>query len=93
MGLAFPGREEPPVVIDNRALDGFLDPLLNVSCAERDCATCGHCARAAAQAVRIEPAYRERCLALGRALLDDLSSGRMWGIAPPAVARREEQTP
>ncbi len=90
LGMAYPGRSVSPVVLDNRSLDGFLDPIMAVSCAERDCTTCGHCAQAAAQALRVDAAYRETALALGHALADDLSSGRMWAVHPRRDAPKEK---
>ena len=94
MGMLYPLQRDPPVIVDNRALDGFLDPIAERSCAERDCSACGHCARIAARAVHIDHQYRERCLSLGKAVLDDLVTGGMWGLAsaaavPVSTERRE----
>ncbi len=81
MGMLFPLQGDPPVHIDNRALDGFLDPMRARSCAERDCGECGHCARTAARAVHVDPEHRARCLALGQAVLGDLNAGVFWGAS------------
>ncbi len=78
LGMLHP-RTDSPVVIDNRTLDGFLEPLLRQSCAERDCEDCGYCAEVAARAVRIDPDYQQKCLSLGHAVLGDMVTGGMWG--------------
>lgn len=69
----------PPVEIDNRALDGFMDRFLTKGCKDMDCDTCRYCHRWAEQAVKIDPEYKARCLSLYEKTFDDLHSGRMWG--------------
>lgn len=69
-----------PVYIDNRALDGFLDRFLKAGCKEIDCEDCRHCDRFAERAVKIDPEYRQRCLALYERVFADLHSGAMWGL-------------
>lgn len=71
-------RRAPPVVIDNRALDGFLDYFFGVNCHERDCEECRYCHRVAERAVRIDPSFREEVLRLCDEVLEDLRSGTMW---------------
>ena len=72
-GMLEPLPGPPPVVVDNRALDGFLDALPR-SCRSRDCTECGICHRWAERAVRIEPGYRAECLELYGAVFRDLLS-------------------
>ena len=78
-GMNYP-LQGAPVYLDNRALDGFLEPFLEQGCADRDCEHCGYCAEVAARAVRVDPEHRARCVALGEAILDDMTSGTMWGL-------------
>lgn len=46
----------PEIIIDNRALDGFLDPWLDetLDCRETDCERCAHCRDFAARAITIQ---------------------------------------
>jgi hypothetical protein len=94
------GRRDglPPVEIDNRALDGFMDRFLSKGCKDVDCEACRHCHRWAEKAVRIDPGYRERCLALYDEVFRDMHSGRMWGLgdgraAPEAADRPASAAP
>lgn len=73
-----PLKGDPPVVIDNRALDGFLEFFFHVDCHERDCEECGYCHRAAQRAVRIDPGFRREVLRRYDEVLEDLRSGAMW---------------
>jgi len=79
-GMLTPLRREPPVVVDNRALDGFLDFFRTVDCPGRDCDACRYCHRAAARAVRIDPEFRQAVLPLYDEVLEALRSGAMWSI-------------
>ncbi len=77
-GMLNPLRGDPPVVIDNRALDGFLEFFFTVDCHERDCEECGYCSRVAERAVRIDPEFRREILRRYDEALEDLRSGAMW---------------
>ncbi|MBI2932405.1 MAG: U32 family peptidase [Planctomycetes bacterium] len=80
-GMLKPLSGPPPVVVDNRALDGFMDRFQAKGCKDVDCESCQYCHRWAERAVRIEPQYRDRCVGLYDQVFDDMHSGRMWGIA------------
>ncbi|MFQ5519906.1 MAG: U32 family peptidase [Candidatus Methylomirabilia bacterium] len=77
-GMLSPLRREPPVVIDNRALDGFLKFFFDVDCHERDCEECRYCYRVAERAVRVDPAWRREVLTRYDEALEELRSGAMW---------------
>ena len=77
-GMLNPLRRDPPVVIDNRALDGFLEFFFTVDCHERDCKECGYCSRVAERAVRIDPEFRREILRRYDEVLENLRSGAMW---------------
>ncbi len=77
-GMLTPLKGDPPVVIDNRALDGFLDFFFHVNCHERDCDECRYCHRVAQRAVRVDPDFRRDVLRLYDEVLEDLRSGAMW---------------
>ncbi len=77
-GMLSPLRRDPPVVVDNRALDGFLEFLLTVDCHQRDCEECRYCHRVAERAVRIDPEFRREVLRRSDEILEDLCSGAMW---------------
>ncbi|NUN49731.1 MAG: U32 family peptidase [Candidatus Brocadiae bacterium] len=71
---------DPPVVVDNRALDGFIERFLHTGCKDVDCDSCRYCHRWAEKAVRIDPAWKARCEALSDEVLADMETGRMWGL-------------
>lgn len=77
-GMLNPLRRDPPVVIDNRALDGFLEFFLSGNCHEWDCEECRYCHRLAERAVRIDPDFRREVLRRYDEVLEDLRSGTMW---------------
>lgn len=78
MGLLHPRRGLSPLVLDNRALDGFINRFLTTSCLSVDCDECRYCHAWAERAVRIDPAYRRDVLAEYRALYEDLHTGALW---------------
>ncbi|KAF0242084.1 MAG: peptidase [Planctomycetota bacterium] len=86
-GLFGGGEGPPPVHVDNRLLDGFIDRFLSTGCKEVDCESCRYCHRWADRAVRIDTQFRDKCEALYREVFDDMQSGRMWGLAPPPRLR------
>ncbi len=77
-GMLNPLRRTPPLVIDNRALDGFLDFFLTGDCREWNCEGCRYCHRVAERAVRIDPEFRREVLCRYDEVLEDLRSGAMW---------------
>lgn len=86
-GMLNPLRRDPPVVIDNRALDGFLEFFFNVDCHQRDCEECRYCHRVAERAVRIDPEFREEVLRRYDEVLEDLRCGAMWRYGQPDSAK------
>ena len=77
-GMLSPLRRDPPVVIDNRALDGFLEFFFKVDCYERNCEECRYCHRWAERAVRLDPAWRREVLSGYDEILEAIRSGAMW---------------
>lgn len=69
---------EPPVFVDNRALDGFIDFFFSVDCRDRDCEACRYCHAVAEKAVRIAPGFRSESLKRFDRTLEDLAGGGMW---------------
>ncbi len=70
------------IVIDNRALDGFLAGIMDIPCRERDCARCGYCQDWADRVVQVDQAWRERMLERYGKLFELLHGGglfRYWG--------------
>jgi collagenase-like PrtC family protease len=72
-GMLHRSGTEAPVVVDNRALDGFLNSFPK-NCRSRDCEQCQYCHQWTARAVRVNPQYREECLELYRGVFQDLLS-------------------
>lgn len=77
-GMLTPLEGESPVVIDNQKLDGFLQNVWSKRCRYRNCDECLYCHKVAAEAVSVDPGYRERCLDLHYNIENSLVSGEMW---------------
>lgn len=77
-GMLSPLPGEPPVVIDNRALDGFINFFFSVDCRDRDCEACRYCHAVAEKAVRIDPGFQRESLERFDRTLEDLAGGGMW---------------
>lgn len=90
-GMLSPLPGEPPVYIDNRVLDGFLEFFFTVDCSTRDCEECRYCHRVAERAVRIDPAFRDECLRQYDEVLGELHSGKMWDYSLPFAPRTDQQ--
>ncbi len=79
MGLLYPMQQaEPPLYLDNRKLDGFLDRFLKKGCTDLDCETCKYCHRWADDALTIDPEYRRDVLATYQDLFDDMHTGSFF---------------
>jgi len=76
--ILYPLKGPNPVFIDNRKLDGFLDPFRANGCAARDCDECGYCRKWADNAVAIDPQWRAALKDVFDDLLGELHSGAFW---------------
>lgn len=77
-----PVAGEPPVYVDNRALDGFIDRFREKGCRDLECDECRWCHDFAAKAVRVDEAHRERALRAFDELFRALDEGTMWRYFP-----------
>lgn len=73
-----PVEGEPPVFIDNRALDGFIERFRETGCRDVNCSDCRWCDKFAAQAIHYHGDAREKSLAAYAELFDVLHDGSMW---------------
>ncbi len=70
---------EAPVVVNNRALDGFMEPIAAAEgCRNRLCDECRHCHRVAERAVVVREEAREAILAEQAKLVSEMESGAFW---------------
>ncbi|MEI6438392.1 MAG: U32 family peptidase [Candidatus Omnitrophota bacterium] len=70
---------EPPVTIDNRALDGFLEPILGMNgCRNRVCGDCQYCHGIAKKAITVRDASRQLILKDQEVLVKEMESGAFW---------------
>jgi collagenase-like PrtC family protease len=67
----------PPIYIDNRKLDGFLEKHPK-SCRNRDCDECRYCHEIAERAIYIKKDYKKELISLYENLLKELKTGTMW---------------
>ncbi|MGE5189231.1 MAG: U32 family peptidase [Gemmatimonadota bacterium] len=78
LNMTRPVAGPPPVFVDNRALDGFMERFRTEGCRDVECEECRWCHRFAAQAVRLDGAHRDRALRAFDALFEALDRGAMW---------------
>ena len=76
--MLYPREGENPVMVDNRALDGFLDRFLEKNCQSTDCNKCRYCHEWAARSVRIDPAYKQKLEPMYEDLMNDIEGGAFW---------------
>jgi collagenase-like PrtC family protease len=94
--MLYPREGENPVVVDNRALDGFLERFAERGCQSTDCESCRYCHQWAARAVKIDPSYKTKLEPLYDDLLGDIDAGAFWEPYTRTVAqalRRRKQNP
>jgi hypothetical protein len=77
-----PVTEEPPVVIDNRALDGFMERFLEKGCRDAGCESCRWCHDFTAKAVRVNREKSRQALAAYDEVFRSLDGGAMWRYLP-----------
>ncbi len=85
-GMVNPVEGQAPVVVDNRALDGFMERFARQGCRDRDCDECRWCHRFAERAVRIDPVQKERADVAYEELFTSIEGGDMWRFGSRAAA-------
>ncbi len=73
-----PVEGQPPVTIDNRALDGFIERFRETGCRDVNCSECRWCHKFADRAVCFHGDTREKSLVAYSELLEVLDDGSMW---------------
>jgi collagenase-like PrtC family protease len=68
---------EEKVMIDNCALDGFIDYFISGKCTGL-CATCDYCTKWAERVVSIDQEYQNACRCAAKDLFDELHSGKFF---------------
>lgn len=81
-GMTRPLEGQPPVYIDNRALDGFMERFLTASCRDIDCEECRWCHDFANKAVKVDEGNRTAALEAYEELFASLHGGNMWSYRP-----------
>ena len=87
-GMTRPLDGDPPVVIDNRKLDGFIERFRTKGCREEDCEQCRWCHQFVERAVRVDPKQRSVALGAYEDLFGAMRDGSMWRYLP---ARRKSK--
>ena len=82
LNMTRPVAGEPPVRVDNRALDGFMERFRETGCRDIDCGVCRWCHDFASKAVRVDADFRERALRVFEELFRSLDGGEMWRYLP-----------
>ncbi len=81
-GMTGPVEGVPPVFVDNRSLDGFLERFREAGCRDVDCEECRWCHEFARKAVRIDGAARAEALAAYDEVFRSLCDGSLWRYLP-----------
>jgi len=89
-GMTRPIEGKPPVYIDNRALEGFMERFKTTSCVGVDCEECLWCHEFAAKAITIDETSRAAALQVYEELFASLNGGSMWCYLPE---RKQEKPP
>ncbi len=84
LDMTRPVAGPPPVFVDNRALDGFMERFREKGCRDVDCEECRWCHDFAARAVRLDEAHRQRALRAFAVLFEALDGGATWRYLPRA---------
>jgi collagenase-like PrtC family protease len=79
-GMLFPAGEQAITIRSSAIPAGFIEAFKNRDCAALACEECRYCETIAAQAVHINPAYREEALRRLDGVHDALIDGRFWGV-------------
>ena len=80
-GMLTPLEGEPPVYVDNRKLDGFIEYFAkNGGCRKKDCDECKYCHEFAHRAIKVDESHREECRELYDRIFSNLLTGRMWNV-------------
>ncbi len=86
-GMVRPIEGAPPVFVDNKALDGFIERFKTKGCCDTDCDSCRWCHRFAEKAVRVDPEHRAKALDAYDEVFHALDSGEMWRYAGTSARR------
>ena len=79
-GMLF-ALEKSPFRIDTHKIpDDFVKGFERRRCRELSCESCGYCGKIAAEAVTVDPAFREEQIAQLRQARRSLIEGRLWGV-------------
>lgn len=80
--MTSPVAGEEPVVIDNRALDGFMERFRKKGCRDENCESCRWCHGFAERAVRINAKKSRQALGAYEELFEAMEKGDMWRLLP-----------
>jgi collagenase-like PrtC family protease len=67
------------IYVDNQALNGFLERLLEEDCRLKSCEECKYCDEIAGKSVKIDPNYRKKILEEYRRFFNEVFSERISG--------------
>jgi len=90
LNMTRPVAGRPPVFVDNRALDGFMERFRKEGCRDADCEVCRWCHDFSAKAVQVDAAHRSRALHAFDALFEALDGGSMWRYLKTVYRDRPE---
>jgi collagenase-like PrtC family protease len=79
-GMLFPTDELPFVIDSQRIPDDFVDGFRVRDCTRRDCAECGYCKQIAAEAVTVDPEFRQQMLQAYDEMDEMLVDGGLWNV-------------
>jgi collagenase-like PrtC family protease len=79
-GMLFPLAEQKIRIHSSRIPADFLKPFEQIDCTMTQCHTCGYCHHIAADAVEIDPAFRQDLLNRYEQLDHEMTTGTFWNV-------------
>jgi collagenase-like PrtC family protease len=71
-------KDDIDIFIDNRALDGFLEGLLDKDCLTGNCEECGYCRAIAEKTVKISSPKQKQLISAYKTFLQSLTTGDIF---------------
>jgi len=79
-GMLFPRKGNPILIDSSRMPADFLEGFKKRDCSVLDCKHCGYCEAIAAEAVKVDPVFRQESLKRFAVIEEAMVGGGLWGV-------------
>jgi len=79
-GMLFPRKGNPISIDSSRMPADFLEGFKKRDCSLLDCKQCGYCEAIAAEAVKVDPVFRQESLKRFAVIEEAMVGGGLWGV-------------